>query len=70
MAVRGKIDDSQPSKAERYPGRGIDPNAIVIGPAVSDRPAHAYGYALKFLGIPASTGKHSRQAAHIESAYT
>src|ERR1700693_2900962 len=66
MTLRGKVDDGQAPKAERYPDRGVNPNAIVVGPAVSDRPAHAQCDAVKRLGIPASTRKHSGQSTHNE----
>jgi hypothetical protein len=46
MPLRGEIDDGETPEAQRYPGSGVDPNAIVIGAAVGDRPAHAKGYAL------------------------
>src|SRR5262245_57223869 len=41
MAERRHVDDGQTPKSKRHSGMLVDPHALVVGPAMGDRPGHA-----------------------------
>jgi hypothetical protein len=64
VALLGKINDSEPSKRQRYSATSVDPNSVVIWAAMSDTVTHAQCYVMKLLFTRTSSREYSRQPAH------
>jgi len=61
------VDDCEATKTQRNPTLSVDPNAVIVRAAMSDRIAHAPCYSVELFLIPPTTTEKSGQAAHVAS---
>jgi hypothetical protein len=70
MAKRRHVDDGEPAKSKRHSGVLVDPRALIVGPAMSQRSRHAVDVIAELLPRKAGRAQDTCKSTHGRCAFT